>query len=77
MYEGNSKVKGAKMKTYHRQFEHMKMKEDEYIGMNFLWVDEIMNTITGLGEIIENLVIVQKILRYLPMRFNSMIYSLE
>ena len=36
-----------------------------------------MNTIRGLGENIENLVIVQKILRYVPMRFDSKISYLE
>jgi hypothetical protein len=31
-YEGNEKVKGAKLQTYRLQFEHLKMKEDETIG---------------------------------------------
>ena len=36
-----------------------------------------MNTIRGLGENIENLVIVQKRLRSLPMRFDPKISALE
>jgi hypothetical protein len=46
------------------------MKEDEDIATYFLRVDETVNEIIGLGEEIEEYVIVQKILRSLPMRFN-------
>jgi hypothetical protein len=31
-YEGNEKVKDAKLKTYRLQFEQLKMKEDETVG---------------------------------------------
>ena len=54
------------------------MKEDENIATYFLWVDETMNAIIGLGEEIEESVIVQKVLRRsLPMRFNPKISTLE
>jgi hypothetical protein len=53
------------------------MKEDEDITTYFLRVDEIVNAIIGLGEEIEESVIVQKILRSLPMRFNPKISTLE
>jgi hypothetical protein len=53
------------------------MKEDEDITTYFLRVDEIVNAIIGLGEEIEESIIVQKILRSLPMRFNPKISTLE
>jgi hypothetical protein len=53
------------------------MKEDENIAAYFLRVDEIVNAIIGLGEEIKEFVIVQKVLRYLPMRFDPKISSLE
>ena len=53
------------------------MKEDENIATYFLQVDEIVNAIIGLTEEIEESVIVQKVLRSLPMRFNPNISSLE
>ena len=65
VYEGDGKVKGAKLQTYRRQFEHLTMKEDENIGAYFLRVDEIVNTMRGLGEKVENPTLVQKILRSL------------
>ena len=53
------------------------MKEDEDITTYFLRLDEIVNAIIGLGEDIEEYVIVQKIIRSLPMRFNPNISTLE
>ena len=50
VYEGDGKVKGVKLQTYIRQFEHLTMKEDEDIASYFLRVDEIVNTMRGLGE---------------------------
>jgi hypothetical protein len=73
IFEGDSKVKVAKLQTYRGQFEQLKMKEDEDISTYFLRVDETMNAIIGLGEEIEESVIVQKVLRSLPMRFNPKI----
>jgi len=53
------------------------MKEDEDIATYFLQVDEILNNIKGLGEEIKEPTIIQKELRYLPMRFDANISSLE
>jgi hypothetical protein len=53
------------------------MKEDEDIAAYFLRVNETMNVIIGLGEEIEESVIVQNVLRSLPMRFNLKISALE
>ena len=47
------------------------MKENEDIASYFLHVDEIVNTMRGLEENVENTTFVQKILRSLPMRFDS------
>ena len=77
IYEGDDKVKGAKLQTYRGQFENLKMKEEENITTYILRVDEIVNIIRGLGETIEELFIVQKILRSLPMRFDSKISAIE
>jgi hypothetical protein len=53
------------------------MKEDENIASYFLRVDETMNAIIGLGEEIEEFLIVQKVLRSLPIIFDPNISSLE
>jgi hypothetical protein len=53
------------------------MKEDENIVAYFLRFDEIVNVVLGLGEEIKDYVIVQKVLRSLPMRFDPKISTLE
>jgi hypothetical protein len=53
------------------------MKEDENISTYFLQVDETINAIIGLGEEIQESVIVQKVLRSIPMRFDPKISTLE
>ena len=68
-YEGNEKVKDAKLQTYRLQFEQLNMKEDEIVWKYFLRVEELVNAMIGLGEKIEDVSLVQKILRSLPDRF--------
>jgi hypothetical protein len=53
------------------------MKEDENISTYFLRVDETMNEIIGLGEEIEESMIVQKVLRSLTMIFDPKISTLQ
>jgi hypothetical protein len=53
------------------------MKENENIATYFLRVDETVNEIIGLGEEIEESIIVQKVIRSLPMIFNPNILALE
>jgi hypothetical protein len=77
IYEGDTKVKATKLQTYKGQFEQLKMKEDKNIATYFLRVDETVNEIIGLGEEIEEIVIVQKVIRSLPMIFNPKISVLE
>jgi hypothetical protein len=76
-YEGNDKVKDAKLQTYRVQFENLQMKEDETIGKYFLRVEELVNAMKSLGEKIEEPSLVQKILRSLPDRFNPKVSAIE
>jgi hypothetical protein len=50
IYEGDTKVKAAKLHTYRGQFEQLRMKEDENIVACLLRVDKTLNEIIGLGE---------------------------
>jgi hypothetical protein len=77
IYEGNEKVKDAKLQTYRVQFEKIQMKEDETIGKYFLRVEELVNVMKALGEKIEEPSLVQKILRSLPDRFNPKASAIE
>jgi hypothetical protein len=76
-YEGNHKVKDAKLQTYRLKFEQIKMNEDETVNKYFLRVEEIVNAMKGLGEKIEDVFLVQKILISLPNRFNPKVFVIE
>jgi hypothetical protein len=53
------------------------MDEDETINKYFLCIEELVNTMKGLGEKIDEYFLVQKILRSLPDRFNSKVSAIE
>jgi hypothetical protein len=53
------------------------MKEYGNIATYFLRVDETVNEIRGLGEEVDESIIVQKVLRSLPMRFDPKVSTLE
>ena len=70
IYEGGTKVKQAKLETPKGHFENLKMKQEESIGECLLRVDEVVNTIRGLGEQANETIIVQKVHRsYNDIRF--------
>jgi hypothetical protein len=76
-YEGNEKVKGAKLQTYRLKFEQLKMNEDETISKYFLRVEELVNAMKGLGEMVDDSLLIQKILRSLPDKFNPKVSAIE
>jgi hypothetical protein len=47
------------------------MKEEENVVSYLLHVDEIVNTTRGLGEKVEEPIIIQKMLRSLPIIFDA------
>jgi hypothetical protein len=60
-YEGNEKVKDAKLQTYRLKFEQLKMNEDEIVSNYFERVEDLVNAMKGLGEKIEEFFLVEKI----------------
>lgn len=77
LYNGDSKVKKAKLQTHRRQFESLKMDDKEHIASLFLRVAGVVNSLKGLGENIEESTIVQKVLRSLPDKFDSKVSAIE
>ena len=64
-YEGDTKVKKDKLQGYRMQFEPLIMHDDQDISKYFLRVNEVVNTIRGLDEKLDEDIVVQKVLRYL------------
>ena len=77
IYAGDSNVKEAKLNIYREKFEQLRMKEDCNIVAYFQYIDEITNTLEGLGEPFDENTIIRKILRTLPGRFNPKVLVLE
>ena len=77
IYQGESKVKEPKLQTYKGQFKSLKMKEEENIGEYLLRVDEVVNAIRGLGGKLKEKEVVRKVLRTLPMIYDSNVSTLE
>jgi hypothetical protein len=75
IYEGHDKVNKGNLQTHRRQFKSLKMKDEEIDAAYFIQVDEIVNTIKGIGEDVEESVIVQKVVRSLHLRFYFKVYS--
>jgi hypothetical protein len=55
----------------------MKMDEKEDIVTYLLIVDEVVNAIKGLGEELDESLVVQKVLRSLPLRYDSKVSPLN
>jgi hypothetical protein len=73
IYEGYVKFKGAKHQIFKANFEKLNMKEDGDIASYLMRVDEIVYTIKGLGVEFDESMVVQKVLRSLPVRFDPKI----
>jgi hypothetical protein len=53
------------------------MNEDETISKYFLRVEELVNAMKGLGETFDDSLLIQKILRSLPDKFNPKVSAIE
>jgi hypothetical protein len=76
-YEGNEKVKYAKLQTFRLKFEQLKMNEDETVSKYFLRVEELVNAMKGLSEKFEESLLVHKILRSLLNKFNPKVSAIK
>lgn len=76
-YEGDTKLKRAKLQTYRIQYETLKMHEDERITNVFLGVDRIVKTMDSLGDEIMETIIVENILRSLTPKFDSKVFTIK
>jgi len=76
-YEGDEQVKRVKLQTLRIQYENLRMHNDESVANYFLRVDEIVNCMKNLGEEIKEVVVVEKVLRFLSPRFESKVSAIE
>ncbi|KAK2451463.1 putative mitochondrial protein [Trifolium repens] len=76
-YQGSTKVKRAQLQSLRREFEVLAMGEGETVNDYFARTLSIANKMTAQGERIEQVMVVEKILRSMPAKFNYVVCSIE
>ena len=76
-YEGNTRVKRSILQKLRTEFETLEMKTGENIINYFAKVMTIANKMRIYGEQIQDVTIVEKIIRSLTDRFNYIVCSIE
>ena len=77
MHEGDVKIKEAKLQTYRAQFELLHMNNDETVGDYLERVNNVVLSIRGLDEKMDNSVVVKKVLRTLTTKYESKVSAIE
>ena len=76
-HQGSARVKRAQLQRLRRTFETLEMKTGEGVADYFARVMETANDMRNCGEIMEDVKIVEKILRSLTENFNFVVCSIE
>ena len=76
-YQGLDKVRTSKMQILRRDFESLSMKDSETVDSFYTRVVALKNQLKSHGEDIEYQRVVEKILRSIPPRFESLVVTLE
>ena len=74
-YQGLDKVKTSKLQILRRDFESLSMKDIESVDSLYTRVVGLINQLKSNGENIEYQRVVEKILRSLPPRFESLVVT--
>jgi hypothetical protein len=70
-YQGVSKVKTVKVQNLRRDFENMKMKDNESVDSFMTQVMNVVNQLRQYGEDLSDKRVIEKVLRYFPKKFES------
>ncbi|GAU43011.1 hypothetical protein TSUD_28300 [Trifolium subterraneum] len=76
-YQGSNKVRRAQLQALRREFEILAMGENEPVNDYFARTLTIANKMTSFGERIEQVTVVEKVLRSMPSKFNYVVCSIE
>ena len=76
-HQGNARVKRAQLQRLRKSFKTLEMKIGEKVSDYFARVMEVTNDMRNCGEILEDVKIVEKILRSLTENFNFVVCSIE
>ncbi|CAJ2658384.1 unnamed protein product [Trifolium pratense] len=75
-YQGSNKVKRAQLQSLRREFEILEMEESESVTEFIARTLKIANNMTAHGERMEQVTVVEKILRSMTEKFNYVVCSI-
>jgi hypothetical protein len=76
-YHSMDKVKTSKLQILRRDFETLLIKDTNSVDSFYTHVIGLINQIKSLGETIEDRKIVEKVLRSIPPKFDTLVVTLE
>lgn len=76
-YQGSTRVKRAQLQALRREFEVLQMREGEKVDEYFARTLTIANKMKAHGEKMGQVVIIEKILRSMTLRFDYIVCSVE
>ncbi|GMI82753.1 hypothetical protein HRI_001944600 [Hibiscus trionum] len=76
-YEGSAKAKRQQLQTLRTEFDNLKMKSGESIAIYFSRVMAITNKMRVFEDKLEDIIIIEKILRSLTPKFNFVVCAIE
>jgi hypothetical protein len=76
-YQGVSKVKTVKLQNLRRDFENLKMKDNESVDTFMTQVMNVVNQLRQYGDDIETKRVIEKVLRSLPKKFELAVVPIE
>jgi hypothetical protein len=75
--EGNARVKRSHLQALHKEFETLEMRSGEKVTEYFSRVMTVANKMRIYGEDMQDVKVVEKILRSLTEKFNYVVCSIE
>ena len=76
-HAGGEKVKKVRLQSLRKQYESLHMEENDTIGAYFTKILTLINQMKGCGETITDLMVIEKILRSLPVKFDYIVVAIE
>ncbi|CAN6572549.1 unnamed protein product [Malus baccata var. baccata] len=77
VYRGSTKVRAVKLQSLRRDFEYIRMKDDELLDDFLSRLSEIIDQMKSYGEILSDERIVQKYLISLPRKYDNIVSIIE